>query len=55
MANGAPVHLNLKITRAKLEALVEELVRKPLNLAVWRLKMPASKYLISMTSFWLVV
>ena len=26
MANGAPVHLNLKITRAKLESLVEELI-----------------------------
>jgi molecular chaperone DnaK len=31
MANGAPVHLNLKITRAKLEALVEELVNKTLE------------------------
>ena len=31
MANGAPVHLNLKITRAKLEALVEELVEKTLE------------------------
>ena len=26
MANGAPVHLNLKITRAKLESLVDELI-----------------------------
>ncbi|MEO8598900.1 MAG: molecular chaperone DnaK [bacterium] len=26
MANGAPVHLTLKMTRAKLEALVEELI-----------------------------
>jgi len=26
MANGAPVHLNLKITRAKLESLVEDLI-----------------------------
>jgi molecular chaperone DnaK len=26
MANGAPVHLSLKITRAKLESLVEELI-----------------------------
>ncbi len=26
MANGAPMHLNLKITRAKLESLVEELI-----------------------------
>src|SRR5438309_1272610 len=26
MANGAPVHLNLKITRAKLESLVEQLI-----------------------------
>ncbi|NMM25919.1 MAG: molecular chaperone DnaK [Glaciimonas sp.] len=26
MANGAPVHLNLKMTRAKLESLVEELI-----------------------------
>lgn len=26
MANGAPVHLNMKITRAKLESLVEELI-----------------------------
>ncbi|RXZ38521.1 molecular chaperone DnaK [Oxalobacteraceae bacterium CAVE-383] len=26
MANGAPIHLNLKITRAKLESLVDDLV-----------------------------
>ena len=26
MANGAPMHLNLKMTRAKLESLVEELI-----------------------------
>jgi molecular chaperone DnaK len=31
MANGAPVHLNLKITRAKLEALVEELIAKTIE------------------------
>ncbi|WP_020653992.1 molecular chaperone DnaK [Massilia niastensis] len=31
MANGAPVHLNLKITRAKLEALVEELITKTIE------------------------
>ncbi len=31
MANGAPVHLNLKITRAKLEALVEELIQKTID------------------------
>ncbi|MBS0308798.1 MAG: molecular chaperone DnaK [Proteobacteria bacterium] len=37
MVNGAPVHLNLKITRAKLESLVEELVAKtivPLSTAI---------------------
>jgi molecular chaperone DnaK len=37
MANGAPVHLNLKITRAKLESLVEELISKtiaPLSIAI---------------------
>ncbi|RZI40884.1 molecular chaperone DnaK [Herbaspirillum sp. HC18] len=28
MANGAPLHLNMKITRAKLEALVEDLIEK---------------------------
>ncbi|MES3025547.1 MAG: molecular chaperone DnaK [Pseudomonadota bacterium] len=28
MANGAPAHLNLRITRAKLEALVEDLIAK---------------------------
>ncbi len=28
MANGAPVHLNLRITRAKFESLVEELIDK---------------------------
>ncbi|MBC7858816.1 MAG: molecular chaperone DnaK, partial [Burkholderiaceae bacterium] len=28
MAGGAPVHMNLKLTRAKLEALVEELIEK---------------------------
>jgi len=31
MANGAPMHLNLKITRAKLEALVEELISKTIE------------------------
>ncbi|MDF3035748.1 MAG: dnaK [Paucimonas sp.] len=31
MANGAPQHLNLKITRAKLEALVEELITKTIE------------------------
>ena len=28
MANGAPAHLNLRITRAKLESLVEDLIEK---------------------------
>jgi molecular chaperone DnaK len=31
MANGAPVHLNLKLTRAKLEALVEDLISKTIE------------------------
>lgn len=31
MANGGPVHLNLKITRAKLESLVEELITKTIE------------------------
>jgi molecular chaperone DnaK len=31
MANGAPVHLTLKITRAKLEALVEDLISKTIE------------------------
>jgi len=31
MANGAPVHLNLKMTRAKLESLVEELITKTIE------------------------
>ncbi|MDB5764710.1 MAG: dnaK [Herminiimonas sp.] len=31
MANGAPVHLNLKITRAKLESLVEDLISKTIE------------------------
>ena len=31
MANGAPVHLNLKMTRAKLESLVEELISKTME------------------------
>lgn len=31
MANGAPVHLNLKITRAKLESLVEELIKQTIE------------------------
>lgn len=31
MVNGAPVHLNLKITRAKLESLVEDLVAKTIE------------------------
>ena len=31
MANGAPVHLNLKMTRAKLESLVEELINKTIE------------------------
>jgi molecular chaperone DnaK len=37
MANGAPLHLNLKITRSKLESLVEELIQQtiePCRLAV---------------------
>jgi molecular chaperone DnaK len=37
MANGAPVHLNLKMTRAKLESLVEDLIAKtiaPLSIAI---------------------
>ncbi len=37
MVNGAPVHLNLKMTRAKLESLVEELIAKtiePCRLAI---------------------
>jgi len=37
MANGAPVHLNLKITRAKLESLVEDLIEKtivPCSIAI---------------------
>ncbi|TFW28118.1 molecular chaperone DnaK [Massilia horti] len=31
MANGAPAHLTMKITRAKLEALVEELVERTIE------------------------
>ncbi|MGB7478707.1 MAG: molecular chaperone DnaK [Burkholderiaceae bacterium] len=31
MANGAPLHLNLKITRAKLESLVEELISRTID------------------------
>src|SRR4051812_20882512 len=31
MANGAPTHLNLKITRAKLESLVEDLISKTIE------------------------
>ncbi len=31
MANGAPVHLNMKITRAKLESLVEELIARTIE------------------------
>jgi molecular chaperone DnaK len=31
MANGAPVHLNLKMTRAKLESLVEDLISKTIE------------------------
>ena len=31
MANGAPVHLNLRITRAKLESLVEDLIAKTIE------------------------
>jgi molecular chaperone DnaK len=37
MANGAPVHLNLKMTRAKLESLVEELIKatiEPCRIAI---------------------
>jgi molecular chaperone DnaK len=37
MANGAPIHLNLKITRAKLESLVEDLIAKtiaPCSIAI---------------------
>ncbi len=31
MANGAPVHLNMKMTRAKLESLVEELITRTIE------------------------
>jgi len=31
MANGAPVHLNLKMNRAKLESLVEDLILKTID------------------------
>jgi molecular chaperone DnaK len=31
MANGAPVHLNMKMTRAKLESLVEELIERTIE------------------------
>jgi molecular chaperone DnaK len=31
MANGAPVHLNLKMTRAKLESLVEDLIARTIE------------------------
>lgn len=31
MANGAPLHLNMKITRAKLEGLVEDLIQQSLE------------------------
>ena len=37
MANGAPVHLTLKMTRAKLESLVEELINatmEPCRIAI---------------------
>jgi molecular chaperone DnaK len=37
MTNGAPVHLNLKMTRAKLESLVEDLIAKtiaPCSIAI---------------------
>ncbi|MDB5838577.1 MAG: dnaK, partial [Herminiimonas sp.] len=31
MANGAPVHLNMRITRAKLESLVEDLIERTIE------------------------
>ena len=31
MANGAPIHLNMKITRAKFESLVEDLIEKTIE------------------------
>ena len=31
MVNGAPVHLNMKLTRAKLESLVEELIARTIE------------------------
>jgi molecular chaperone DnaK len=31
MANGAPVHMNLKMTRAKLESLVEDLIQRTIE------------------------
>jgi molecular chaperone DnaK len=31
MANGAPAHMNMKITRAKLESLVEELIQRTIE------------------------
>jgi len=31
MANGAPIHMNMKITRAKLESLVEDLIQRSIE------------------------
>jgi molecular chaperone DnaK len=46
MANGAPVHMNLKITRVKLESLVEDLIEKtiePCRIALKDANVDASK------------
>ena len=52
---SGPKHLVLKLTRAKLESLVEDLVDGPLVPAALRSKTPVSPPAKSTTSSWLVV
>ena len=46
---SGPKHLNLKITRAKLEALVEELIERTIEPAAWPSRTPASRSRTSTT------
>ena len=52
---SGPKHLNVKLSRAKFEALVDDLVERTVAHAGLRSKMPDFHHLTSMRLFWLVV
>ncbi len=49
--DGSPLHMVMKLTRAKLESLVNDLIKASLNLARPLLKMPVSAKMKSTKSF----